>query len=801
MTFLDRLKTQTLVLDGGMGTLLQAAGLPLGELPEEWNLTHPDVIRDIHRAYLEAGSDVVYANTFGANAFKFGDRTEAVVAAGIRCAREALAGYRDRYVALDIGPLGKLLKPLGDLDFEAAVDCFARTVRAGVAAGADLVVVETMNDTYELKAAMLAVRENCDLPLLVTCVFGEDCKMMTGATPEAAVALAEGLGADAVGLNCSLGPRQMVEMGAVSRMIACASLPVIVKPNAGLPREENGRTFYDVGPEDFAASMQEILKLGVRVVGGCCGTTPAYIAKLAPLAHGTVPAALPDRGLTVISSYTHAVRFGGAPILIGERINPTGKKRLKQALRDGDMSYILGEAVAQAERGVHVLDVNVGLPEIDEVTVLTSAVTEIQSVTDLPLQIDTSDPVAMERALRRYNGKPLINSVNGKRESMEAIFPLVKKYGGVVIALTLDENGIPETAEGRIRIARRILEEAQRYGIPKKDVIFDTLAMAVSADSQAPQAAIQALHDIRHTLGVQTSLGVSNVSFGLPNRDFINSTFFSMALTMGLSAAIMNPNSQEMMKTYRSFCALAGYDANCLDYIAYASSVQATAYTDAAPGKGGASQPQNTLKYYVEKGLKQEAEASAHALLQTVPPLDVINGEIIPALNEVGKGFENKTLFLPQLLMSAEAASGAFEVIRTCFGSASPSRHLKIVIATVKGDIHDIGKNIVRTLMENYGFQVLDLGKDVPPQDIVDAAISSGAMVVGLSALMTTTVASMAETIRLLKEQYPACRTLVGGAVLNQEYADMIGATRYAKDAMESVRYCEEVEAELYGAP
>ena len=801
MTFLDKLKTQTMVLDGGMGTQLQAAGLPLGELPEEWNLTHPDVIRDIHRAYLEAGSDVVYANTFGANAFKYGDRTEAVVAAGLRCAREALDGYRDRYVALDIGPLGKLLKPLGDLDFEAAVDCFARTVRAGVAAGADLVVVETMNDTYELKAAMLAVRENCNLPLLVTCVFGEDCKMMTGATPEAAVALAEGLGADAVGLNCSLGPRQMVEMGAVSRMIACASLPVIVKPNAGLPREENGRTFYDVGPEDFAASMQEILRLGARVVGGCCGTTPAYIAKLAPLAHGTVPATLPDRGLTVISSYTHAVCFGGAPVLIGERINPTGKKRLKQALRDGDMSYILGEAVAQAERGAHVLDVNVGLPEIDEVTVLTSAVTEIQSVNDLPLQIDTSDPVAMERALRRYNGKPLINSVNGKRESMEAIFPLVKKYGGVVIALTLDEDGIPETAEGRIRIARRILAEAEKYGISKKDVIFDTLAMAVSADSQAPQAAIQALHYIRHTLGVQTSLGVSNVSFGLPNRDFINSTFFSMALTMGLSAAIMNPNSQEMMKTYRSFCALAGYDANCLDYIAYASSVQATAYTDAAPGTKGTSQPQNTLKYYVEKGLKQEAEASARVLLQTVPPLDVINGEIIPALNEVGKGFENKTLFLPQLLMSAEAASGAFEVIRTCFGSASPSRHLKIVIATVKGDIHDIGKNIVRTLMENYGFQVLDLGKDVPPQNIVDAAISSGAMVVGLSALMTTTVASMAETIRLLKEQYPACRTLVGGAVLNREYADMIGATRYAKDAMESVRYCEEVEAELYGAP
>jgi 5-methyltetrahydrofolate--homocysteine methyltransferase len=801
MTFLDKLKSQTLVLDGGMGTLLQNAGLPMGELPEEWNITHPDVVRDIHRSYLEAGADVVYTNTFGAHAFKYGDRIEAVVAAGVQCARAALEGYQDRYVALDIGPLGKLLKPLGDLDFEAAVECFARTVRAGVAAGVDLVVIETMNDTYELKAAMLAVKENCSLPLLVTCVFGEDCKMMTGATPEAVVALAEGLGADAVGLNCSLGPRQMIDMGAVSRILSCASLPVIVKPNAGLPREENGRTVYDVGPEDFAAAMQEILHMGVRVVGGCCGTTPEHIAKLAPLAHKTVPAALSDKGLTVISSYTHAVHFGEAPILIGERINPTGKKRLKQALRDGDMSYILGEAVTQAERGVHVLDVNVGLPEIDEVTVLTSAVTEIQSVTDLPLQIDTSDPVAMEHALRRYNGKPLINSVNGKRESMEAIFPLVKKYGGVVVALTLDEDGIPQTAEGRIQIAQRILVEAQKYGISKKDVIFDTLAMAVSADSQAPQAAIQSLHYIRNTLGVQTSLGVSNVSFGLPNRDFINGAFFSMALTMGLSAAIMNPNSQEMMKTYRSFCALAGYDANCLNYISYASSVQATAYTDAASGSKATSQPQNTLKYYVEKGLKQEAEATARGLLQTVPPLDVINGEIIPALNEVGKGFENKTLFLPQLLMSAEAASGAFEVIRTCFGSASPSRHLKIVIATVKGDIHDIGKNIVRTLMENYGFQVLDLGRDVPPQDIVDAAISSGAMVVGLSALMTTTVASMAETIRLLKEQYPACRTLVGGAVLNQEYADMIGATRYAKDAMESVRYCEAVDAELYGTP
>lgn len=781
-----------------MGTQLQGAGLPLGELPEEWNLSRPQVIEGIHREYFAAGADVVYTNTFGANCLKFGDRTEEVVAAAVRCAKSAAKGCKNKFVALDIGPTGKLLKPLGDLGFEEAVKIFSRTISAGVKAGADLVAIETMNDVYELKAAVLAAKECANgLPVIATCVFGEDCKMMTGASPEAAVALLEGLGVDALGLNCSLGPAQMLPV--VKRFMECASVPVIVKPNAGLPEERDGVTVYNVTSEQFAEDMRAILKLGVRVIGGCCGTTPAYIAKLKGIAQGAEPAPLKKKNLTCISSYTHAVYFGGAPVIIGERINPTGKKRLKQALREGDTAYVLGEAVGQAERGAHVLDVNVGLPEIDEPAVLENVVCEIQAVTDLPLQIDTSDPVAMERAMRRYNGKPLVNSVSGKKEVMDAVFPLVKKYGGAVIALTLDESGIPESAEGRIKIAKNILREAAKYGINKKDIIFDTLAMAVSADGGAAVACLDSLSYIRHTMGVNASLGVSNISFGLPNRDFINGTFFAMALNCGLSAAILNPNSQEMIKTYKSFCALSGFDAGCLDYINYAQSVQSSIVAAQSVQTSAVAGDKGSLKYCVEKGLKAEAEAAAKELLKTQAPLDVINGQIIPALDVVGQAFENKTLFLPQLLMSAEAASGAFEVIKSAFGGGGNSKKLKIVIATVKGDIHDIGKNIVKTLLENYGFKVYDMGRDVPARTIVDKALEVGAQVVGLSALMTTTVASMRDTISLLKEEYPQCRTLVGGAVLNKEYAEMIGATKYAKDAMESVRYCEEVEKELFG--
>ncbi len=797
MDFLTLLKNKTILFDGAMGTQLQSLGLRLGELPERRNLTDPATIAGIHRAYFLAGADVAYTNTFGANSLKLGEDVEEVVAAGVRCAKEGAQGLENKFVALDVGPTGKLLKPLGDLDFEDAVKIFGRTIAAGVRAGVDLIAIETMNDLYELKAAVLAAKEYGEgLPIIATCVFGEDGKMMTGASPEAVVALLEGMGVAALGLNCSLGPEEMLPIA--RRFLKCASVPVIVKPNAGLPHEESGRTVYSVGAEQFALAIKTAVKEGVRVVGGCCGTTPQYISAIKEEVEGLRPLPLTQKNLTVVCSYTDAVYFGGAPVLIGERINPTGKKRLKQALREGDMAYILSEAVSQEERGAHILDVNVGLPELDEPAVLARAVCEIQSVCSLPLQIDTSDPVAMERAMRIYNGKPLVNSVSGKKEVMDAVFPLVKKYGGTVIALTLDEDGIPSAAEGRIRIAHRILEEAAKYGIGKNDIIFDTLAMAVSADSGAARAAIDALRYLRHTMGVNTSLGVSNISFGLPNRDFINGTFFAMALASGLSAAIFNPNSQEMIKTYKSFCALYGYDTGCLNYIEYAQSVQSSIVSAAQSDKAQTSEGKG-LGYCIERGLKGEAEEAARQLIKEYAPLDIINQHIIPALDVVGQRFENKTLFLPQLLMSAEAASGAFEVIKTAFGNNGNSKKLRIVIATVRGDIHDIGKNIVKTLLQNYGFNVYDLGKDVPASAIVSKAIEVGAQVVGLSALMTTTVASMRDTIALLNKEYPGCRTLVGGAVLNPEYAAMIGATKYAKDAMESVRYCEEVEAELFG--
>ena len=797
MKFKSFLKKKVVVLDGAMGTELQNAGLPVGTLPEEWNFDRPEVITGIHRAYLSAGADVVYANTFGANCLKFGERTEAAVAAGVTCARAAVKGFKNRFVALDVGPTGKLLRPLGDLGFEEAVKIFGRTIAAGVKAGADLVAIETMSDLYELKAALLAAKEyGAGVPVVATCAFGADCKLMTGASPEAVVALAEGLGADAIGLNCSLGPEEMLP--AAERLAKCASVPVVVKPNAGLPEERDGRTFYNVGAAEFAAGMKKMLAAGVRVVGGCCGTSPAHIAELSRIAAEFTPRATADKALTAVCSYTHAVYFGGAPVLIGERINPTGKKRLKQAVKEGDYAYILGEAVAQAERGAHILDVNVGLPEIDEPAVLERAVCEIQSVTDLPLQIDTSDPAAMERAMRIYNGKPLVNSVNGKKQSMDTVFPLVKKYGGAVIALTLDEDGIPATAEGRIAVARKILREAKKYGINKKDIIFDTLAMAVSADGGAARAAIDSLRYLRHSMGVNTSLGVSNISFGLPDRELVNGTFFAMALGAGLSAAIINPCSEEMIKTYRCFCALSGFDEGCLEYIAYAQTVT-SGISSARPGLAEHDAGEKSLTYFIKKGLKDEARAAAGELLRTLAPLDVINGYVIPALDGVGREFEEKTLFLPQLLMSAEAASGAFEVIKGAFAGGGNSKRVKVVLATVRGDIHDIGKNIVKTLLENYGFTVYDLGRDVPARAVADKAKETGAEVVGLSALMTTTVASMKETVALLKEECPSVRTVVGGAVLNEEYAAAIGAWRYAKDAMATVRLCEETERELCG--
>ncbi|MGN1103373.1 MAG: homocysteine S-methyltransferase family protein [Candidatus Coproplasma sp.] len=787
MNVREKLKNSILILDGGLGTQLQAAGLPLGTLPEEWNLTHPEEVKSIHTQYLQAGSNVICANTFGANCLKYGDRTEEIIFAAVRIAREAAKGFKDAFVALDVGPTGRLLKPLGDLEFESAVEIFKRTIRAGVEAGADIIFVETMNDLYELKAAVLAAKEVCDLPVFATAVFGRDCLTMSGGTPEATVALLEGLGVDALGTNCSLAPAQLTQV--IERMLKVSSTPVILKPNAGLPEERDGKTYYSLSSQEFAADMRVLAEKGVTVLGGCCGTTPRYILELTQKLQGVEFKKITDKRLTVCSSYTHALYFGDTPVLIGERINPTGKKKLKQALRENDMAYILGEAVGQSENGAHALDVNVGLPEIDEEKVLKNCVEEIQAVTNLPLQIDTSSFKAMESAMRIYNGIAIINSVNGKEESMQAVFPLVKKYGGLVICLTLDESGIPSTAEGRIEIAKKIIATASEYGIAKERLIFDTLAMAVSADPTAGLVALNALKAIRYELGCHTSLGVSNVSFGLPQRDFINSTFFALALNNGLSAAIYNPYSQEMTKTYKTFLALTGKDKNFEGYIAFANG-----QAQAAPAT---NQTEKNLKYCIVKGLKDEAALSCEKLLATLPPMDVVNGEIIPALDEVGIGFENKTVFLPQLLMSAEAARAAFEKVKEHLSSGENAKNTKIVLATVKGDIHDIGKNIVATLLSNYGFKVYDLGKDVPPERVVEEVKQTGAQVVGLSALMTTTVASMKETIDLLKVECPHVLTCVGGAVLNKEYAEQIGADRYCKDAMQTVRFAEEVEEKL----
>ena len=796
MNILDYMKGRILYLDGGMGTLLQAAGLKPGEHPEEWNLSHPDVIEAIHRQYFEAGSHVVNTNTFGANGLHFSpEHLEEIIAAAVenaKRAREAANAEHPMFVALDIGPSGRLLAPYGDFPFEDAVSLFAEVVRLGKKYGVDLITIETMNDSYETKAALLAAKEESDLLVFVTNAYGKDQKMMTGAAPEAMAAMLEGMGADAIGVNCSLGPKQLSPI--IRRLLSVSSVPVILKPNAGLPKTENGKTVYDVTADDFASLVTDDIAAGVRIVGGCCGTTPEYIRKVKEKTKDISPLPIAPKDRTVISSYTHEVAFGTSPILIGERINPTGKKRLKEALRMKDMEYILCEGLGQRDKGVHVLDVNVGLPEIDEAAMLTDAVKELQAVIDLPLQIDTSDESAMEAALRIYNGKPLINSVSGKEESMKKIFPLVKKYGGVVVALTLDDSGIPETAEGRVAIAEKILKTAEEYGILKKDIIFDPLAMTVSADPHAAEATLGALQTIKETHGCHTSLGVSNVSFGLPARNTITGVFFAEALSLGLSAAIMNPYSAEMMKTYYSYRALHGMDENFRDYISFSESY--TESTEAAAKAVSQHESGKTeLQNAILKGLKESAAIHTQKLLQTTSALQLVNRDIIPALDTVGQGFEAKKIYLPQLLMSAEAAKAAFEVIKEHMKTAGEASAKKcpFVIATVHGDIHDIGKNIVKLLLENYGYEVSDLGKDVPPEEVLAEVLRLHAPMLGLSALMTTTVPAMEETIRLVHEGAPWCKVLVGGAVLTKDYADSIGADFYAADAMESVRYAESV--------
>ena len=792
----EYLKTHLLRLDGGMGTLLQAAGLPVGVAPEKWNETHPDVVTKIHRDYLLAGANVVSANTFGINTLSFSkDEAERLIFAAVRNARAAIASLpsqENRFVALDIGPTGRMLAPYGDLSFEDAVSVFKETVTFGVKAGIDLVFIETMNDSYETKAALLAVKETTDLPVLVSNAYGKDGRLMTGASPAAMVALLEGMGADAIGVNCSLGPKSLTPT--VKEYLRYASIPVLVKPNAGLPRVENGATVFDVAPDEFANDVAALVSLGVRCIGGCCGTTPAYIAALTEKTKDLSPLPIEEKTDTLVSSYTHAVTFGDLPVLIGERINPTGKKRFKEALLARDIGYILNEGLSEEKAGAEILDVNVGLPDIDEKSLLAEAVRELQAVTALPLQIDTANPDAMEAALRIYNGKALVNSVNGKKETMDKIFPLAKKYGGTVIALTLDESGIPPTAEGRVLVAERIMETAAAYGIKKKDIVFDPLALTVSADKNAAAVTLQTVKMLAKR-GYRTSLGVSNVSFGLPARDAVNASFFLLAAENGLSAAIINPYSVDMMRAYRTLAALKGKDESCAQYIAFAERLSSPTLDEKKSDKSDAKK--ESLGSAIEKGLRALASEKAKELLATLLPMEILQNEVIPALDRVGVGFEKKTVYLPQLLMSAEAASAAFEAVKEALPAKDKETGKPFVLATVKGDIHDIGKNIVRLLLENYGFRVFDLGRDVPPEKVAAAVRETGASVVGLSALMTTTVPAMEETVRLLHKEFPAVKVVVGGAVLNREYADKIGADSYAADAMETVRYAEEVYSKM----
>ena len=821
-----------LFFDGGMGSLLQERGLEQGELPETWNLKKPEELIRIHREYLEAGADIVLANTFGANRFKY-DNLDEIIAAGIANAKTAVRESGEKaYVALDMGPTGKLLRPMGTLDFEEAVSVYAEVVRAGEKAGADLILIETMSDTYELKAAVLAAKENSSLPVMATVVFDEGHKLLTGASPENVVALLEGLRVDALGINCGLGPKQMKPI--FERLARFASVPLIIMPNAGLPRVENGRTVYDVDPAEFAEDMAEIIAMGAWFAGGCCGTTPAHIRALTEKCRDFVPKALTKKDDTIVTSYSKAVLLGGKPAIIGERINPTGKSKFKQALRDNNMEYILEEGVKQADAGADILDVNVGLPEIDEVAMMKQTVYELQGILPLPLQIDTTNAEAMEAAMRIYNGKPMINSVNGKEEVMKEIFPLVRKYGGVVVGLTLDEAGIPTTAEGRLAIAEKIYRTAESYGIERKNIVIDALTMTMSTDDTSAGTTLEVVKKIKEQ-GGRTVLGVSNISFGLPHREILNAAFFSMAMSAGLSAGIINPNVASMRQAYDTYCVLGGFDSQCMNYIEKYAALQ-TVTTLAPAGAGGGngttagtanSMAGNTaaggngaagsstgagtaggngtagsmpaLQNAIVKGLKEQAyRGTKEALASGRGTMDVINGELIPALDIVGQAFEKGTMFLPQLLMSAEAAKAGFAAIKEYVESTGTRQEKKgtVVIATVKGDIHDIGKNIVKVLLENYGFDVIDLGKDVPPETVVEAVQQSGARLVGLSALMTTTVASMEETIKQLREKVPGCKVMVGGAVLTPEYADMIGADYYAKDAMQSVHYAEKISGD-----
>lgn len=755
--------------DGGMGTMLN---LKAGELPELLNINDPERVYAIHKAYADAGCNIISANTFGANRFKY-DNVDEIVKSAVKNAKRT-----GKKVALDIGPTGKLLKPMGDLDFEECVDIFADVVKAG-RDEADLVLLETFGDLYEIKAAMLAVKENCDLPLVVSMIFDEKARLLTGADVRTACAVVEGLGADAIGFNCGLGPKQMIPL--VEELEKHASIPILVMPNAGLPESVNGETIFNVDPDEFASYMTQIAKMGVSYLGGCCGTTPAHLKAMIEATKDIEDKVPEFKNETIVASYSKSVDLSEGAV-IGERINPTGKKLMKEALRNKDMDYVLRQGITQSEAGAHILDVNMGLPEIDEKEMLCSGVYELQSVLPVPLQLDSGDAEAMEAALRLYNGKAMINSVNGKEKSMKEVFPLAKKYGGVVVCLCLDEDGIPSTAQGRIAIAKKIIKRAAEYGIDKKNLAVDALVMTISTDTNNAIETLNAVDYIRNTLGVNTVLGVSNISFGLPNREAVNTAFYTLAMSRGLSAGIINPNSRPMMNAFFSYKALAGKDESCQEYIKSAVDTEIVQKTENLD-----------LKTAIIKGMKEESARCAKELLENTESLVIINDYIIPALDVVGDGFEKNTIFLPQLLMSADSAKAAFDEIKAHFvmSGAEQVKGEKIIIATVEGDIHDIGKNIVKVLLQNYGFDVMDLGKDVKCEKVLEEAQKNNVKLVGLSALMTTTVPNMEKTIKLLHDNTHA-KVFVGGAVLTRDYAEMINADFYAKDAMESVRIAQE---------
>ena len=825
MNIMERIEKGFVIFDGGMGTMIQPH-MKLGELPEMLNITLPDVIYGVHKAYLDAGADVVETNSLNANCHKLkriGKSVDEVISAAVGNARRAVEDAGHGYVALSMGSTGIMLEPLGDLSFDDAVDIYAEMAAAGEKAGADLILIETVSDLHEIKAAVYGAKQASKLPVAVTMTFEANGRTLTGADIKTSVATLEALGVDIVGMNCGLGPDLMCKL--MPEMAKSASVPVLINPNAGLPRSENGRTVYDVDPDAFAAWMKKIAAMGVQAVGGCCGTTPDHIRKTVETVRPLPFIPVSKKHRTVVSSYSRAVEIGKKPLIIGERINPTGKKKFKEALRDNNIEYILEEGLRQEDSGAHILDVNVGLPEIDEPRMMETVVTRLQSILALPLQIDTSDPAAMERGMRLYNGKPMVNSVNGKRESLESVLPLVAKYGGVVVGLTLDEGGIPETADGRIEIAKKIYRAADRFGVPREDVVIDALAMTISSDTKGALVTLETLRRVRDELGGHTILGVSNISFGLPERSVINAHFLTMAMQMGLSCAIMNPGNEDMILAYRAFLALSDMDPQCMGYIDTCANIVRRPVSAAGPdgaGTGGNKGAADTvpgaepavsaavpggaagknhdqsgsmsLAESIRRGMGQKAAEAARALLtEGVPALELINAELIPALDVVGKGFEKGTIFLPQLLMSAEAAKAAFEVIKETMRDEKREARGRIILATVKGDIHDIGKNIVKVMLENYGYDILDLGRDVAPETIVETAQREDIRLVGLSALMTTTVVSMEETIRQLREKKPGTRVVVGGAVMTQEYADSIGADCYAPDAMATVHYAEEV--------